>query len=251
VVLLRVNITTDTGTGYPSLTVYRDGTVLSRGGRTTRLTPAGVGLLLAPAIDSNLFVTSSDLGFEPGYVGGGASDIIELRRGDEIIRRSTPLAMAEATRAEAERIIALAERLDDHESWLPADAWATGPTSATRYIPPQFLLVTKFEDGPGRSDLALDVADVDWPLPGRLEDFGEAVAEPAPGVEGWAWRCGPVTLAEALAVQRALAGAPLRSEGENVDADLDWAAAGRHVTVSLVPLLPDDPLDCAAGGYAP
>ena len=253
VVLLRVNVSSDTGSDrYPSLTVYRDGTVLSRGGEMTRLTPAGVELLLAPAIASDLLLTSGDIGPDPSYVGGGASFSIELRRGEVIVHRSSihSAAVSPAQRTEADRIIALAELLDDHESWLPASAWASGLTAATRYIPARFLLVTTFEDGPGRRDLALDVADVDWPLPGRLEDFGEAVAEPAPGVAGSDWRCGPVTLAESLAVQRALAAAPPRSEGENVDFDLDWVAAGRHVTLSLVPLLPDDSPGCEAAGYA-
>ena len=241
VVMLRVNFTSDTGGDrYPSMTVYRDGTVVSRGGAMTRLTPDGLGLLMAPAMQSDLLVTSGEIDVDPAFVGGGAGSSIELRRGEAIVRRSTihSDAAVPAQRAEAERIEALAERLADHESWLPADAWAVGPTAAARYTPARFRLTMAIEDGPGGSQmLALDVADVDWPLPGRLEEFGQAEVE---AVEGWSFRCGPLTQVEALAVQRALAAAPLRPEGENLDADLDWTASRKHLTVSLVPLLPDD-----------
>ena len=249
--MLRVNITSDTGrAGFPSMTVYRDGTVVSQGGAMTRLTPDGLVLLMAPALQSDLLVTSGEIDVDPAFVGGAAGSSIELRRGEVIVRRSTIHADAAVPeqRTEAERIIALAERLADHESWLPADAWAVGPTSAARYTPVMFLLVMAIEDGPGGPDVVLDVADVEWPLPGRLEEFGQAEVE---AVEGWASRCGAVAPVEALAVQRALATAPLRSEGEHLDADLDWTASGKHLTVSLVPLLPDDPNSCSVVGNFP
>ena len=52
-----------------------------------------------------------------------------------------------------------------------------------------------------------------------------------------------LTLAEATAVQRALAAAPWVSMGDRLQAELDWTDTG-HVTVSLMPLLPEDPPDC-------
>jgi hypothetical protein len=247
-VLLRVNIVSDTHPGrYPSMTVYGDGSVVSRGGQMTRLTPAGLERLMAPAVNSDLLVASGELDIDPAYVGGVPTWMIDLRRSDVIIRRSTTHseAVVPSQRIEAERIIALVEQLAGRESWLPADAWATAPIAGARYVPARFLVVTRFEDGPGRTDLALDVADVDWPLGGRLEDFGTALG---PAVDGESSRCGLVTLPEALAVQQALTAAPVRPDGEDLDADLDWASAGRHVTVSLVPLLPDDPADCAVAG---
>ena len=207
--------------------------------------------LIAPAMQSDLLVASGEIDVDPAFVGGGAGSSIELRRGEMIVRRSTihSDAAVPAQRTEAERIEALAERLADHESWLPADAWAVGPTAAARYTPARFRLTMAIEEArPAGPYAALDVADVDWPLPGRLEEFGQAELE---AVEGWSFRCGPLTQVEALAVQRALAAAPLRPEGENLDADLDWAASRKHLTVSLVPLPPDDTNSCAVVGNFP
>lgn len=257
VVLLRVEIRGDVSVGrVPSLTVYRDGTVLRRdlgSGRITRLTPAGVGLLLVPAMDSDLLVTSGEIRPDPAYQAGFITYTIDLRRGEEIVRRSTTNSLTSATRTEAERIIALAKHLDDLESWLPADAWATGPASATRYVASHFLLkVTVFEKQPGVDyrRRPLDVSDVDWPLGGRLEDFGDALAKPPLGA-GSASRCGLVTLVEFRAVDRALGLAPTTQEAERMVTELDWAAARSRVTVSLAPLLPDDPPDCAVDGSWP
>ena len=257
VVLLRVEIRGDVSVGrIPALTVYRDGTVLrpdDSSGRITQLTPVGLGLLLAPATDSGLLATSGAIGPDPAYQGGFTSYSIELRRGEEIINRKTTNSLTPATRAEGERIIALAERLVDLESWLPADAWASGPASATPYIASDFLLkITVFKNQPGAEypPLLLDVADVDWPLAGRLEDFGQALAEPPLGA-GSASRCGLVTLEDATSVERALAAAPLVPAVERMEADLDWAEAKSRVSVSLAPLLPDDPRDCTVDGSWP
>ncbi len=252
VVLLRVEIRGDISLGrVPSLTVYRDGTVLRRsddGGRLMRLTGPGTGLLLAPVMDSGLLVTSGEIRPDPGYDAGFVTYTIDLQRGEEIVHRSTTnVLLNPATRAESERIIALAEHLDGLESWLPAEAWATGPASAIPWIPSDFLLkITVFEKQPGVEYPArpLDVADVAWPLEGRLGAFGEAQAEPPLGA-GTASRCGPVTSAEATAVRRALAAAPLIPSGEQILAELDWAAARSQVTVSLTGLLPDDRHDCS------
>ena len=216
------------------------------GGRITRLSPEGVARLLAPATDSGLFVKSGDIRPAPGYAAGFVTYTIDLRRGEQIVHRSTTNSRTEANLAEAERIIALAEHLDALESWLPAEAWATGPASAVPYISSQFLLkLTVFKDRPGAvyPPLPLDMADVDWPLDGRLEDFGKALAKPPLGA-GTASRCGVITLAQAIAVQRALT-VPNVPTSLATQVDLDWAAARSQITVSVSPLLPDDPRDCA------
>ena len=137
VVLLRVEIRGDVSVGrIPLLTVYRDGSVLRPGddanGRITRLTPQGVSLLLDPAMASDLLVTSGRIGPDPAYQGGFTSYSIDLRRGEEIVHRSTTNSLTTATRAEGERIIALAEYLGDLESWLPADAWAIADRTDSR-----------------------------------------------------------------------------------------------------------------------
>ena len=248
VVLLRVDIGSDTGGyRYPSLTVYRDGTVLNRSGRMTRLTPTGMERLTFATTNSGLFLASGDLGFEPGYVGGAATVFIELRRGDEIIRRSTPLAEAQATRDEALRIIALAERLIDHESWLPADAWAAGPASATVYAPSHFLMqVTVEANRAGLVGLpALDVADVEWPLPGRMETFGVKFESPFSSA---ITRCGVIGLSEGLALERAIGARywAVHPNAGNTFADLAWGAADSRVTIRRVSPLPGEQLECTA-----
>lgn len=251
-VLLRVEIRPDVSVGRtPSLTVYRDGTVLRRGdlnGLVSRLTPAGLGLLLAPATDSGLFAASGDIRPGPDWAAGFVTYAIDLRQGEAIVHRSTTnVLLTPATKAESERIIALAERLDGLESWLPAGAWDIGPAAATPYVASHYLLkVTAFKDQPDIEYPAqpLDVADVDWPLTGSLEGFGK-LQEPPPLGDGTISRCAVITLAEAVAVERALAAAPFVSGGERLQADLGWAASNSHVTVSLAPLLPDDALDCS------
>jgi len=252
-VLLRVEVRPDVSAGrWPLMTVYSDGTVLRRAdpdGLVTRLTPAGLELLLAPATDSGLFAKSGDIRDALGYDAGFETYTIDLRQGETMVRRSTTnVPKSTATRAEAEQIIALAEHLDSLGSWLPADAWNVGPASATPYIPSHYLLkITVVKDRPGVNDATwpLDVADLDWPLAGGLDTFGNP-QEPPPLGAGSTSRCGVLTLAEAAAVQRVLKDAPLVPENrESLQADLSWKAAGSQVTVKLVPLLPDDPLDCA------
>ena len=249
-VALRVEIRPDVSVGrMPLVTVYRDGTVLHRddkGGRVTRLSATGLERLLAEATNSGLFVTSGKLGSDPTYQGGVTMYAIDLRRDAEVVRRETSNAMAPATRAEAERLIALAEHLDDLESWLPADAWATAPSASEPYLASNYLLkVTSFKQpGVEYPPQTMDRTDVEWPLPGTFEGFGE-VAEDQPLGPGTSSRCGLLTLDEATAVQRALAAAPFVPMGEHLQADLDWAPSIGHFTVTLIPLLPEDPLDCA------
>jgi hypothetical protein len=255
VVELRVEIRPDVSVGrMPMMTVYRDGTVLRRGnlgGVITRLSPDGLERLRTEATDSGLFVTSGELGSDPTYQGGVATYTIELRRGTEIIRRQTTNSMAPATRAEAERLIALAEHLADLESWLPADAWAIGPAAAEPYLASNYLLKVSTLKQPGAEypPADMDLADVDWPLPGSLAGFGK-VDESQSTDPGTSARCGPLTLSEATAVQAALAGAPWTDMGDRLSAELDWGDTG-HVSVSLISLMPDDPVDCAVDNSWP
>ncbi len=254
-VVLRVEIRPDVSVGrIPSLSVFRDGSVLRRGdlgGLMMKLTPRGVALILDPASTSELFATSGEIKVDPNHQAGFVSYAIDLRRGDELVHRSSTNASAPSDRAEADRIIALAEHLDDLEAWLPEDAWAEQPAVAVPYVPARFLLkITAFkkQQGIDYPRQALDVDRVAWPLGGRLVDFGQLQAVPPLG-EGSASRCGVVTLSDATAVKQALAAAPWTEPAipvaERMQADLDWAAARSLVSVTVTGSLPDDPPDCS------
>lgn len=232
------------------LTVYRDGTVLhpdQDGGRLTRLTPDGVALLLAPATESDLFASSGVIERAPGAISGDvASYAIDLRRADRVVRRWTTNVSLPADQAESDRIIALARRIADHESWLPPEAWSSAPTTAERFVPSQFLLKIGVYDNPlnDQPTAELDVADVDWPIDGRMVDFGQPAERPvAPDIT---WRCGALTFAEAAAVRDSVQAAPFVPLGFHSQADLRWRSRGERVTLVLTPVLPDDPPGCPA-----
>ena len=228
------------------MTVYRDGTVLRRddtGGHVTRLSATGLERLLAEATNSGLFVTSGKLGSDPTYQGGVTTYAIDLRRDAEVVRRETSNSIPPETRAEAERIIALAEHLDDLEAWLPGDAWTVGPAAAEPYVAVNYLMKVTTYKGVDDPRPIKDRAEIAWPLPGTLEGFG-TVAEDQPLGPGTSSRCGTLTLGEADAVKRALAGAPFEPMNDRTQVRLGWADIG-HLTVTLIPLLPEDPLDCA------
>ena len=209
------------------------------GGSITRPTTDGLGLLLAAARDDPLFGASGSIGPDPTYAAGFTSYSITLRRAETAVVRSTTNAPAPADRAEAESIIALAEHLADLDAWLPTSAWAGDPGAARPYVAHDYLLkVTVFKQpGVDYPPQPLDCADVVWPLAGSLEGFGE-LADDQPLGPGTTSRCGVLTLAEAVAVQGALAAAPFNLIAENLQAELDWAPSIGHVTVTLVPLLP-------------
>lgn len=249
VVLLRVEIRGDRRDGWMTrLTVYRDGAVLhpdQDGGRLTRLTPAGLALLLAPATESEAFTNSGVIERDPGATNPEvASYAVDFRVADRLVRRWTTNAPRPADQDETARIMALARRIVDHESWLPAEAWLTAPASATRYVPSHFLLKVGVSDNP-LNDLItaeLDVADVDWPLDGRMVDFGQPAERPvAPDIT---WRCGALTFAEAEAVRDSVRATPFVPLGFHSQADLRWRSRGELVTLVLTPVLPDDPPGC-------
>ena len=251
VVLLRVEIRGDVSVGRMTrLTVYRDGTVLhpdQDGGRLTRLTPDGLALLLAPATEAGLFTSSGVIERDPGAINGAfASYAIDLRRADGVVRRWTTNVSLPADQAETDRIIALARRIADHESWLPPEVWLSAPATATRFVPSQFLLKVGVHDNPlnDQPTAELDVADVDWPLEGGMVDFGRPAEVPvAPDIT---WRCGTLTFAEAAAVRDSVRATPFVPLGFHSQADLRWRSRGERVTLVLTPVLPDDPAGCPA-----
>lgn len=251
VVLLRVETRGDKSVGRMTrLTVYRDGAVLhpdQDGGRLTRLTPEGLALLLAPATESDVFTSSGVIERDPGATNPDvASYAVDFRVADRLVQRWTTNVSRPVDGDETARIIALARRIVDHESWLPAEAWLTGPASATRYVPSQFLLKVGVSDNPLNDVITaeLDVADVDWPLEGRVVDFGRPAEGPvAPDIT---WRCGALTFAEADAVRDSVSATPFLPLGFHSQADLRWRSRGERITLVLTPVLPDDPPGCPA-----
>jgi len=175
-----------------------------------------------------------------------ASYAVDFRVADRLVQRWTTNVSRPADQDETARIIALARRIVDHESWLSAEAWLTGPASATRYVPSQFLLKVGVSDNPLNDVITaeLDVADVDWPLDGRMVDFGRPAERPvAPDI---IWRCGALTFAEAEAVRDSVRATPFVPLGFHSQADLRWRSRGERVTLVLTPVLPDDPPGCPA-----
>ena len=259
VIELRVDIHGDVGGPgrTPTLSVFRDGTVLRAtpdGPRITRLTSAGLARLKEAAAAGGLLESSGHIAPNPDYFGGFTSYVIQLRRGEALIVRSTSNSLTPEDRAAGEALIARAEELADLERWLPAEAWVAGPPHDARpYVPANLLLKITIWDNPvgvepgATPPPLLDLDDVSWPLSGRLQDFGVRLTEPPLG-EGSIARCGPVSLKAAARVQAALLAAPwdevMIPMSERMSALLTWESSNGHIDVSLASLLPDDPIDC-------
>lgn len=238
------------------LRVYRDGTVL-RGigpGAITRLTPAAVDSLLAEVLgDPALGV--GDIAPDPAHQAGFTSFIVMVRDSDALVRRGVTNASPPERRAEADRVIALVERLLALDTWLPPSSWVVPPQASEPWVPARYQLKVTDWGYPSQAPLQADVADVDWPLPGTPTDLGEPIDADdgyAPGDPNGpkATRCGVLGLEGALAVQAALnagLGSPeIRiTEQEWSVADLAWAERDSHLAISLHVLLPDDPQDCS------
>jgi hypothetical protein len=245
---LRVDIRPDVSAGrVPTLSVYRDGTVLQLsdfGGEILRLTPDGLARLLSVAAESGLLEASGDIDPDPGYAAGFVTYSITFDRAGTIVRRSVVNAFPESRRAEAERFIALADRLATPEAWLPVEAWLAGPTDAVPWVPDRYLL--KVVDWGYVPDAVppIDMSTIVWPLDAGLLEIGDpAVSE----LGAAAARCVVLTLTEARRVEAALVTAmgDQRIPEQYLAADLAWADRGSFVTVGLHALLPDEPSDCA------
>ncbi len=181
---------------------------------------------------------------DPTYQGGVTMYAIDLRRGDEFVRRETSNSMAPATKAEAERLIALAEHLADLEAWLPDGCLGRDLRRALcrGELPPEGHSVQAARrrlsvraHGPVRRPVA------DARIARGLRRVSGLEQQPLGA--GTSSRCGLLTSAEATAVRRALAAAPWGSMGDRQQAELDWSDVG-HVTVVWSPSSPRTQLDC-------
>lgn len=255
VMALRVDIRPDVSFGrVPTLTAYRDGTVLrrsDRGGEILRLSADGLARLLAAAAGSGLLERSGDIGPDPSYQAGYTTYSIAFQRSGALVERSVVNAYPASRRAEAERLIALAERLATPETWLPAGAWVSGPAATVRWIPDRYFLdVVDWGYLPDVRE-PVDVADVAWPLDTGLLEVGQAVELPALGPA--AARCAVLQLVDARRVEAALVAAlgaqripsEVRIPAEHLGVDLAWTARSSWVSIGLYALLPDDPSDCS------
>ena len=251
VVELRVEIRPDASVGsMPLMTVYSDGTVLRRDGHRRPDHPTqriwGLERVLTEARNSGLFAKSGELGSDPTYQGGVTMYAIELRQDAAVVRRETSNSMAPAGPGRRPN-----GSSPSPNTWttirvrgyrrMPGDPTVAEPDDVCIELHPQGHVVQASSTSAYPPE-PMDVTDVQWPLPGSLEGFGEFPIDQQPLGPGTSSRCGPLTLAEATAVQRALAAAPWVSMGDRQQAELGSDVG--HVTVSLIPLLPDDPLDC-------
>ncbi|HEX5589597.1 MAG TPA: hypothetical protein VFX65_04840 [Candidatus Limnocylindrales bacterium] len=232
----------------PDVSVYRDGTVLRRtddGGDVMRLTSDGLAQVEAVADDSGLLRASTDIGPDPNHAAGFTTYSITFAANGVTVRRSVANAFPEAFRAEAQRFIALADRLATLDRWLPASAWLIGPAGAEPWIPDRYVL--KVIDWGYVPDLVppVDFADVVWPLdegplevgdPADMSDLGAAAA-----------RCAVLPLDDARWIEVALSAAfrDQRIPAAYLQADLAWAERGSFLSIGLHVLLPDDADDCS------
>jgi hypothetical protein len=212
VVELRVSIRADVeGPGRtPELILYRDGTIIRRvdgGARVTKVTFEARDLLVRAAAQTGLFRESGSIPIDPEHDGGFMSYAVELRTGLGMVHRSTPNAVA-AKYAEASReLIALAERLSEPEKILPSDAWVVPASAAVPFVAATYrleIIVQPSGADPSDPNLPRDVDTVRWPLGPSLVEWGR-VYDVGMDAET-TYRCGSLSLTEAVLVESALAG---------------------------------------------
>jgi hypothetical protein len=154
---------------------------------------------------------------------------------------------------EMSALAALARKLEDPVAWLGVDS--IGPRTA--YVPPAYRVLTELYDAVGPvPELAVDVDDVGWPLPGPIDLVGAPVAQPDTGV---ATRC--LMLDPATARQMATA-ETVAFQVVGIDQGRDirlwssaltyrWDRGGGLVVVTLSQLLPYEDDACRAGLLQP
>jgi len=176
---------------------------------------------------------------------------VDLRTDVGLVHRSAPNAYDKKDAKAAGALIALAEGLAEPASFLPERAWLVAPKMAGPYVASNYLLeVTTQPYGGDREapDAPRDLADVAWPLGGRLVDWGTEydvdLGDPAA-----TYRCGTLDLEAAAKVSGALGpdwSSEQLPESDWMMASLLWPERVAMVDLALSNLLPDDPVACPA-----
>ncbi len=229
----------------PMLSVYADGRVLSPSSNADggfalpfvvrRLTPAGLGELLAGLAGSGFFVGDIELPPTQATNSGYTTYAVSLRLGDVLVTaRTTNFAMSARGRA----LVDLAERWMRPECELPAAAWASGPSV---YEGSRWYLALRLQPG------APSEADADsTALESRVGDLATFGRLRGTAMDGSVNRCASVDAAVVARIVAALAYrgmAPGPGDGQYL-VDLRWSGGRGSVALAAYEMLPDDPPEC-------
>lgn len=262
---LRIEAIGETGRTWV-ISIYDDGRVLTPGITPNVysdeawmivrfLTDAGVERLVGEVLDTGLFEAGAQYppvplpGVEPPGRGASGYSITVARGSEQAVVGWTSVYADDATfyepSSEREALDALATRLVDFTTWLPAEERAS--TEQCDYQAQRFLVFVEAQAWGGSLDeLPVDIADIDWPLGGEILDWGEEIdvsaADPA-----YLLRCGEVSRDEAVTLAdglRAPGAEPYLDEGLGtaayVELRLGDRAETRVVSVYIEPLMPDE-----------
>jgi hypothetical protein len=215
------------------------------------LTPAGMELLRASAVDSGLFDAAASYPPRRGWLGGFATTRISVRG---MNGRVTVQATNASDGQEAQAVLSLGEQLVELLDELPEHAIVDPSVPVQPHAVGEFNLLVGFSDGVLSSWPADQVAaipmwveDATLPLDEPLLESGEPLPEQDV-------RCGVIDAATAAALRDALWAAGYEeTPGGAVIASftLGWRATNGTVTIDINAVPPGEAADCSRYGGEP
>jgi hypothetical protein len=238
-------------TSLPNFTLLGDGRVIVQGPvieiypgpslpnlQVRQLTEEGVQSVLFRIAETGLFQESQSFNAATQFIADANSTIFTVSANDRLVvvdvyalgfltdDAGSPGTIPQAEREAHATLAELDADLQNLESWISPDDWATPAWEA--YQPEALrLLVGNIDNEPPNPD-GLDSDPVPWPGPTPPDQLGEAS-------QVQDLRCGVVSGNEAATWLEALASANQLTR---------WSADGHLYRVTPRPLLPDESLDC-------